>query len=157
MSDNLSDDNTVNSILSQLKDVPKITKNIQKVENDEFSREKLESFLLQHTSRLITNATESVEYIKDNVQAAPTPEDVTALADLIKSTSSSIEILNKLLINKSKNETSIKIKELDVKSKKEELDTKVTLAITATREEMMKRLMNDANVIDVKVESIDRF
>lgn len=157
MSDDLNVDNTVNSILSQLKDVPKVSKAIQKVDTDEFSKEKLESFLLQHTSKLIENATESVEYIKDNVQAAPTPEDVTALAELIRSASTSIDILNKLLINKSKNDTSIKIKEMDIKNRKEELDTKVNLTLTATREEMMKRLMNDVNIIDVKVESIENF
>lgn len=155
MSDDSTVDNTVNSILNQLKDVPKVVKAIQKVESDELTKEKLESFLLQHTSRLIENATESVEYIKDNVQSAPTPEDVTALAELIRSASTSIDILNKLLINKSKNDTSVKIKEMDIKNKKEELDTKVNLTLTATREEMMKRLMNDANIIDVKVENLD--
>jgi hypothetical protein len=155
MSDDSSVDNTVNSILSQLKDVPKVAKAIQKVDNEELTKEKLESFLLQHTSRLIENATESVEYIKDNVQAAPTPEDVTALAELIRSASTSIDILNKLLINKAKNDTSVKIKEMDIKNKKEELDTKVSLTLTATREEMMRRLMNDAKLIDIKVENID--
>jgi hypothetical protein len=155
MSDDSSVDNTVNSILSQLKDVPKVAKAIQKTDTDELTKEKLESFLLQHTSRLIENATESVEYIKDNVQAAPTPEDVTALAELIRSASTSIDILNKLLINKAKNDTSVKIKEMDVKSKRDELDTKVSLTLTATREEMMRRLMNDAKLIDIKVENVD--
>lgn len=154
MSDDMEMDSTVDSILSQLKDVPKIAKTVQK-EKDEFSKEKLESFLLQHTSRLIENATESVEYIKDNVQAAPTPEDVTSLAELIKSTASSIEILNKLLINKGKNDTAIKIKELDVKGRKDELETKVNLTLTATREEIMRKMLNDAKTIDITVENIE--
>lgn len=151
MSDDSSVDNTVNSILSQLKDVPKIAKNIQKVETDEFSREKLENFLLQHTSKLIESATESVDYIKDGVQSAPTPEDIIALSELIKSASSSIEILNKLVINKAKNETSVKIKEMDVKTKKEELDTKVNLTLMATREEIMRRMLKDSNVIEGEI------
>ena len=46
---------------------------------------------------------------------------------------------------------------MDIKNRKEELDTKVNLTLTATREEMMKRLMNDVNIIDVKVESIENF
>lgn len=154
MSDNVETDDTVDSILSQLKEVPKVAKTLAKRETDEFSKEKLESFLLQHTSRLIENATESVEYIKDTVQSAPTPEDVVALSELIKSTASSIEILNKLVINKAKNETSVKIKQMDIQNKKEELDTKVNLTLTATREEMMKRLMNDAKVVDIFIEDV---
>lgn len=142
-------DNTVDSILSQLKSTPTLLKKVNNVSKDEITKENLENFVIQYTSRLIENATESVEYIKDNVQAAPTADDVISLAELIKSTSGALEVLNKIVNTNKKSDTSIKIKQMDVESKREELDTKVGLALTASREEMMKQLMNNAKVIEV--------
>lgn len=142
-------DNTVDSILSQLKSTPTLIKKVNSVSKDEITKENLENFVIQYTSRLIENATESVEYIKDNVQAAPTADDVISLAELIKSTSGALEVLNKIVNTNKKSDTSIKIKQMDVDSKREELDTKVGLALTASREEMMKQLMNNAKVIDI--------
>jgi hypothetical protein len=143
-------DNTVDSILSQLKNTPTILKKVNKASTDEITKENLENFVIQYTSRLIENATESVEYIKDNVQAAPTAEDVISLAELIKSTSGALEVLNKIVNTNKKSDTTIKVKQLDVDSKREELDTKVNLSLTASREEMMKQLFNKAKTIEVE-------
>jgi hypothetical protein len=147
MSDDQNLDTTVNSILNQLKTVPTLAKKVDKPIN-QLSKEDLENFIIQYTSRLVQNATESVEMIKDNVQAAPTAEDVVSLAELIKSTSGAIDILNKMVINKDKIKTSVQIKEMEIQNKKEELDTKVGLVI-ASREEMMKQLLNNSKIIDI--------
>lgn len=147
MSDDQNLDTTVNSILNQLKTVPTLAKKVDKPIN-QLSKEDLENFIIQYTSRLVQNATESVEMIKDNVQAAPTAEDVVSLAELIKSTSGAIDILNKMVINKDKIKTSVQIKEMEIQNKKEELDTKVGLVI-ASREEMMKQLLNNSKTIDI--------
>ena len=146
-------DNTVDSILNQIKNTPTILKKVNQISTDEITKENLENFVIQYTSRLVENATESVEYIKDNVQAAPTADDVISLAELIKSTSGALEVLNKIVNNNKKLDTSIKIKQMDVDSKREELDTKVNLAITASREEIMKQLFNKAKVIDIESSS----
>jgi hypothetical protein len=151
MSDEQNLDTTVNSILNQLKTVPSIAKKPEKFAPN-LSKEELENFIIQYTSRLVQNATESVEMIKDNVQMAPTSEDVISLAELIKSTSGAIDILNKMAINKDKINTSVKIKEMEIQNKKEELDTKVGLVV-ASREEMMKQLMNKSKVIDITPEN----
>lgn len=143
-------DNTVDSILSQIKNTPTLLKKVNQVSKDEITKENLENFVIQYASRLIENATESVEYIKDNVQAAPTADDVISLAELIKSTSGALEVLNKIVNTNKKSDTSIKIKQMDVESKREELDTKVGLALTASREEIMKQLMNNSKVIEIE-------
>jgi hypothetical protein len=143
-------DTTVDSILSQLKTTPTLLKKVNQVSKDEITKENLENFVIQYASRLIENATESVEYIKDNVQAAPTADDVISLAELIKSTSGALEVLNKIVNTNKKSDTSVKIKQMDVESKREELDTKVGLALTASREEMMKQLMNNAKVVEIE-------
>ena len=148
MSNDSEVDDTVDSILNQLKTVPTVAKKAEESFSD-VTKENLEKFIIQYTSRLVENATESVEYIKDNVQAAPTAEDVISLAELIKSTSSAIEVLNKFVINKDKIKNSVKIKEMDIASKREELEVKATTTFLASREEIMKQLMNNAKVIDV--------
>ena len=87
MADDTELDDTVNSLLNQLKTVPTVSKKAKEISSgDNISRESLEKFVVQYASRLVENATESVEYIKDNVQAAPTAEDVVSLSELIKST-----------------------------------------------------------------------
>ena len=87
MSDDTELDDTVNSLLNQLKSVPTVAKKTHDPSNSDYTSENLEKFVIQYASRLVENAMESVEYIKDNVQAAPTAEDVISLSELIKSTS----------------------------------------------------------------------
>lgn len=151
MSDDAELDDTVNSLLNQLKSVPTVAKKAKEVSSDSVSKESLEKFVIQYASRLVENATESVEYIKDNVQAAPTSEDVISLSELIKSTASAIEILNKIVINKEKLQNSVKIKEMDINSKREELEVKTNVFL-ASREDIMKQLMNKTNIIDAVTE-----
>lgn len=149
MEDDAELDNTVNSILDQLKTVPTVAKKVNELPSGDLSKENLEKFVIQYASRLVENATESVEYIKDNVQAAPTADDVISLAELIKSTSGALEILNKIVINKDKLQNSVKIKEMDVASKREELEVKATTTLIASRDEIMKQLINKSKIIDV--------
>ena len=151
MSDDAELDDTVNSLLNQLKSVPTVAKKAKEISSDSVSRESLEKFVIQYATRLVENATESVEYIKDNVQAAPTSEDVISLSELIKSTAGAIEILNKMAINKEKLENSVKIKEMDISSKREELEVKTNVFL-ASREDIMKQLMNKTNIIDAITE-----
>lgn len=153
MDDNSELDNTVNSLLNQLKTVPTVAKKAKETSSDNISRENLEKFVVQYASRLVENATESVEYIKDNVQAAPTAEDVVSLSELIKSTAGAIEILNKIVINKEKLENSVKIKEMDVNNKREELEVKTNVFL-ASREDVLKQLINKTKVIEVTTEEI---
>jgi hypothetical protein len=125
MSDDTQLDSTVDSILTQLKDTTLLTKKVEKLPDTDINKENLENFVIQYASRLIVDATASVEYIKDNVQAAPTAEDVVSLAELIKSTSSALEVLNKIVVNNKKTDTSLTIKKMDVESKREESDVKM--------------------------------
>lgn len=150
MADDQDLDNTVNSILDQLKDTTTLAKKIEKVPV-QVDKEALENFVIQYASRLIENATESVEYIKDSVQSAPTAEDVISLAELIKSTSSALEVLNKIVNNNKKLDTSIAIKRMDVESKREELDVKVSNNLIASREEIMNQLFKKVKVIEATV------
>jgi hypothetical protein len=151
MSDDTQLDSTVDSILTQLKDTTLLTKKVEKLPDTDINKENLENFVIQYASRLIVDATESVEYIKDNVQAAPTAEDVVSLAELIKSTSSALEVLNKIVVNNKKADTSLTIKKMDVESKREELDVKMSSNLIASREEIMNQLFKKVKTIEATV------
>jgi hypothetical protein len=145
----MSDDNSldsVDSLINQLKSIPKTTKEITNL-SDELTKENLEEFILKHTGNLVKQASESVSLVRDYVEAAPNAEEVTALAELIKATSSAVESLNRILITDKKTSTAIKIKEMDNKSRQKELDAVVGLRLRSTREELMKQLIN-ATVIE---------
>lgn len=150
MSDDTELDNTVNSILDQLKDTKTLANNIQKAP-PEVNKEALENFVVQYASRLIENATESVEYIKDSVQSAPTADDVISLAELIKSTSSALEVLNKIVVNNKKSDAALTIKKMDIESKREELDVKTNANLIASREEIMNQLFKKAKVVEATI------
>ena len=137
---------SVDSLINQLKSIPKATREVDQVE-DALTKENLEDFILKHTGNLVKQASESVTLVRDYVEAAPNAEEVTALAELIKATSSAVESLNRILITDKKTSTAIKIKEMDNKSRQKELDAVVGLKLRSTREELMKQLIN-ATVIE---------
>lgn len=151
MSDDAQLDSTVNSILTQLKDTTTLCKKVEKLPENDLNKENLENFVIKYASRLIVDATESVEYIKDNVQMAPTSEDVISLAELIKSTSSALEVLNKIVVNNKKIDASLTIKKMDIENKREELDIKVNTSLIASREEMMNQLFKKAKIVEATI------
>lgn len=151
--DESSQNDSVNSIIEQLKQVPKAVAIVQE-QTDELTKDNLEQFILKHTGNLVKQATESVALVKDYVETAPNAEDVTALAELIRATSTAVEILNKTLISDKRNQTVVHVKELEIKSRQEQFDTAVGVKLMLTREELMKQLLNTpkSQVIDVGAE-----
>lgn len=136
----------VDDIIKQLKNVPSVIKKAQEIEEN-LNKRDIQQFVIDYSAKLIKSATESVEYVKDIVQAAPTPEDISALSELIGSTSTALDILNKMSINDNKIDNSIRIKQMDIDSKQTQLETKVATTMLLTREEVMKKLIEDSNKI----------
>lgn len=138
---------SVDDIISQLREFPTVVKKSEEL-SEIMDKNKVQDFVIEYSTRLIKSATESVEYVKDIVQAAPTPDDVSALAELIGSTSTALDILNKMSISDKKIDTSIKIKQMDIDNKQKQLETKVAATtMLLTREEVMKQLIEQSNKI----------
>jgi hypothetical protein len=146
-----SQHDSVNSIIDQLKQVPKALAVVDQ-QQDELTRDNLEDFILKHTGNLVKQATESVALVKDYVETAPNAEDVTALAELIRATSAAVEILNKTLISDKRNQTVMQVKEMEIKSRQEQFDTAVGVKLMLTREELMKQLITTAKAEVIHVE-----
>ena len=153
----MSDDaqeNSVDSIIEQLKQVPKIVNEVRE-SIDPLTKENLEEFILKHTGRLVTQATESVTLVKDYVETAPNAEDVTALAELIRATSSAVESLNRILITDKRSNNAVKIKQMELDSRQQQFDTAVGVKIMLTREELLQQLISPkSQTIDITTENV---
>lgn len=139
----------VDSLLDQLRSVPKVAQKVQEM-YPTATQENIEQFIIDYSSKLIINATESVEHVRDIVTSAPTPQDITALAELIASTSSALETLNRLNINNKKLKQALTIKEMEIKAKKDTQEITNNTIVIASREEVMKNLINSAKIIEIE-------
>ncbi len=150
MSDDV--DSVVNDLLSQLKGASVAQKEINK---EEFSLEKenLEEFLLNYSGKLIKGSVDFVEDVKQYITSAPDSKDLEALSKLVGASAAAIETLNKILISNKTNENRTQLKIMDIQSKKElQEDNQKKLGVTLNREELLKQLLDEANVIDAEVE-----
>lgn len=144
--------NSVDTIIDQLRNVPRIVSEVSR-EDDELTKDNLEEFILKYTGNLVKQASESVSLVKDYVETAPNAEDVTALAELIRATSSAVEGLNKILVTNKRSKTAMDIKQLELQSKQQQFNTAVGVGLMLTREELMKQLINPPKpTIDIKPE-----
>ena len=109
---------TIGSLIEQLQETNNLTRRINQ-NRDEVNKENLEDFVVKKSGELVQDALEMVQNMRDFIVSAPTSDDVSALADLINATSSAIDNLNKINIQNKRSDTSIKLKEMDINSKKE--------------------------------------
>jgi hypothetical protein len=143
---------TVDTIIDQLRNVPRVIAEATR-EDDSLTADNLEEFILKYTGNLVKQASESVALVKDYVETAPNAEDVTALAELIRATTTAVEGLNKILVTNKRSKSAMDIKQLEIQSRQQQFNTAVGVGLMLTREELMKQLLNPPKpTIDVTPE-----
>jgi len=140
----------VETLLDQLQAVSTTVKNVKK-ERDPITKEELEKFTIENGAALVQDALEMVATVKDFIISAPNAEDVEALAGLIKAASSAIDSLNHLTIQDKRSTTSVKLKEMDITSRKELQQDNNNHKLLATREEIFKMLVDNAKPIEAEL------
>jgi hypothetical protein len=153
MEDELNDE--VGTLLDQLQAVSTNVSQVKK-ERDPITKEELEKFTIENGAALVQDALEMVATVKDFIISAPNAEDVEALAGLIKAASSAIDSLNHLTIADKRSNTSVKLKEMDIESRKELQKSDNTQRLLATREEIFKMLVDKAKPIEAEIVSDKR-
>lgn len=148
MDESLNDE--VGSLLDQLQAVNKNVEQVKK-ERIPLKKEELEKFTIEKSAALVEDALDMVATVKDFIISAPSAEDVEALAGLIKATTSAIDSLNNLAIADKRSNTSIKLKEMDITTKKELQQSDNTKRLLATREEIFKALLEKAKPIEGEI------
>ena len=144
------DDEIIDDLLGQLKDNSSFNNKALKSNEDfEMDKEQLEAFILNTSGRLVKDSLDMIDIVKERVAGAAEPDDVASLSELFKASTSTIETLNKILLQEKKALTTLTVKKMDIDSKKELADNEAKSNMTASREEMMELLIKDSKLIDV--------
>lgn len=135
----------VDDILKQLKDSAIECKDLSRPNQEiHLHKEDLEQTVIDNSAELVKASLNILSDIKDRAIASGDPEDVRALAEIMKATAAAAEALNKLHISAERNKTSKEMKQADIASRdhrnKQNNETKIML----TREEVMKSLLKDS-------------
>jgi len=148
MSDEVQD--MVGSLIDQLKENNQAIEKVKAV-REPLKKEELEDFVREKGANLIEDALEMVSTVKDFIISAPNAEDVEALSGLINATAAAMDTLNKINIQDKKSDASFKLKEMDIKAKKELQQADASVKIMLTREEVLKSLSNNAKPIQAEI------
>jgi len=148
MNDEVQD--MVGSLIDQLKENNQVADKVKTV-REPLKKEELEDFVREKGANLIEDALEMVATVKDFIISAPNAEDVEALSGLINATAAAMDTLNKINIQDKKSDTSVKLKEMDIKSKKELQQADAGVKLLTTREEVLKMLVNNAKPLQAEI------
>lgn len=149
-------DETVNDLLSQLQEIPRESKANE--DSLELTPDNVEEFLLKYSGRLIKDSVESVENLKDFIDSAPDADHSEALASLIRSATSSIDILQRIVTSREKNTNTKEVTQMKIDSQQARTNKEIGAQLLLTREELLKELIdksNDSDTIDVEVREIE--
>ena len=141
-------DEAVKDILSQLNDTTALSRKIPQIE-EELQKEDLEKYIISTSGKLINKTLGIIDNVQDYISSAPEAKDVTALAELLKAASSSIESLNKVYTSIERNKTVKEVKQMDIDSR-EKINTQDNAAFLLSRKEVMKELLRKADDEDIK-------
>ena len=149
-------DETVNDLLSQLQEIPRESKANE--DSLELTPDNVEEFLLKYSGRLIKDSVESVENLKDFIDSAPDADHSEALASLIRSATSSIDILQRIVTSREKNTNTKEVTQMKIDSQQAKTNKEIGAQLLLTREELLKELIDksiDSDTIDVEVREIE--
>lgn len=153
MNDELNSE--VGTLLDQLQTFSTKAETIREV-RDPLKKEDLEKFTIEKGGELVQDALDMVATVKDFIISAPNAEDVESLAGLIKAASSAIDTLNHLAVANKRSDTSIKLKEMDISSKRELQQSDNTQRLLTTREEIFKMIADKSAPIEAEVIKSER-
>ena len=141
----------INSLLEQLKANNKATKEVEKnSEQFNLDKEDLEQFVLNSSGKLIQDSVSMINNMKEYITAGGSPDDIHAFSELFKASTQAMEILNKILIQNKRGETTKEVKQMDIDSK-QLMNTQNVQATLISRDDVLKQLMDDAKIIDADV------
>lgn len=143
-------DEVADDIINQLKNQDRSLKNIEK-EYPELSPEEVDSFILKYGSKAVIDLADVLKEQADLVKQTGDEKQVLALAELAKSFQGNLEVLQKRSIANNKNDTAVKIKQMDIDSKKESQEHEEMTRLTMSREELFKIMIQQTT--DIKKEN----
>jgi hypothetical protein len=154
----VSEDPTVSDLLSQLSG--NFPKKVKAADDIDLSPDNLEEFVLKYAGQLVKDSIESVEGYKDIISGGGTAEEAEALAALIKSAGTGIDVLQKIMTTREKNSNSREIAQMKIDSQQIQTDKEISAKVLISREEAMVRLFQSieptkSNIIDIESTEVE--
>ena len=150
MSDDIFGDDSIDDLVSQLKENDKIITNVKK-DRTIISADNLQEFIMKSSGALIEDSLEIIANVKDYTSGAPDSRESTSLAELIRASASAIDTLNKILLQDKKAASQRDIKLLDIDMKQGIASADNTTKLLISREDIMDRLMDDSVAIEAEI------
>lgn len=144
---------SVNDLIEQLQISTKENKNLAK-QDFNLSKEKLEDFVLNSTGKLVTQGLEIVEGVKEYVMNNPESREVEALSEALKAVASALTVIKDIHIAQVRKESAKDLKIMEIESRKNLKDADNQAKFLMSRDEIFKKIMEDAKVIEAEAESV---
>ena len=161
--ENIEDFLTVNELTEKLKEEVDSISNKNKeynTEKDALKKENLEKFLLEKTGLLVEEGLDVIRELKGVFVNNPDAEEIDALSNAFKAVGSALSVLKDIQVSNSKIESNKEIKIMEIQAKKELSEQKNKTEdneekVYLTRDDLFKRLLEKAEVVDVDFSKIE--
>jgi len=138
-------DDSVAQFLSDLKTIQSEQSVKKDASNNVATIENLEEFVLKNSSEVVNSSINMLKNMESVVQTIQGAEEMAAYSELVNASTNAIDTLNKLLLQKKKNEAMLEIKKMDVENKKELQSNDHAVKVLASREEILKMMLSAKN------------
>lgn len=138
-------DESVAQFLSDLQTIKAEQSNVSVPRDDIATIENLEQFVLKNSSEVINSSINMLKNMETMVQTVQGAEEMSAYSELVNASTNAIDTLNKILLQKKKNDALIEIKKMDVENKKELQSNDHAVKVMASREEILKMMLAAKN------------
>lgn len=138
-------DDSVAQFLSDLKTIQSEQSVKKDASNNVATIENLEEFVLKNSSEVVNSSINMLKNMESVVQTIQGAEEMAAYSELVNASTNAIDTLNKLLMQKKKNEAMLEIKKMDVENKKELQSNDHAAKVLASREEILKMMLSAKN------------
>ena len=138
-------DESVAQFLKDLKTIQTEQSVNRESSNNVATIENLEEFVLKNSSEVVNSSINMLKNMESVVQTIQGAEEMAAYSELVNASTNAIDTLNKLLMQKKKNEAMLEIKKMDVENKKELQSNDHAVKVLASREEILKMMLSAKN------------
>lgn len=138
-------DESVAQFLKDLKTIQTEQSVNRESSNNVATIENLEEFVLKNSSEVVNSSINMLKNMESVVQTIQGAEEMAAYSELVNASTNAIDTLNKLLLQKKKNEAMLEIKKMDVENKKELQSNDHAVKVLASREEILKMMLSAKN------------
>jgi len=107
-------DESVAQFLNDLQTIKAEQSNVSVPRDDIATIENLEQFVLKNSSEVINSSINMLKTMESVVQTVQGAEEMSAYSELVNASTNALDTLNKILLQKKKNEALIEIKKMDV-------------------------------------------